>query len=169
MASLSGFNANDVEPAGDFSPIPDGDYVACIVDSKMKGTKNGDGQFLELQLQVVEGEYQGRFIWDRLNLDNPNEKAVSIARGTLSAICRAVGKMTPDDSNELHAIPMLVKVTRETWGDDGQTSNKVKSYKALNGHGTQEQPAKPAPSSPSSPSKADKKGPPPWGKGKPPF
>lgn len=170
MASLKGFNANDVEPAGDFSPVPPGEYVAFIVESDMKPTKNGRGEFLELKLQIAEGECQGRFVWDRLNLINDSEQAVQIAKGTLSSICRAVGHMTPNDSAELHMLPLVIKVVVEEWGDDGQKSNKVKAYKSRN----------PEPSAPTSPapsqkqaqptlSQAGKRGDPPWGKGKPPF
>jgi hypothetical protein len=46
-------------------------------------------------------------IWSRLNLDNP--KAVEIARRDLSAICRAVGVLTPGDSSELHDLPLVLE------------------------------------------------------------
>ena len=44
MANLNNFNANNVEPAADFDPIPAGKYVAVITDSEMKATKNGKRQ-----------------------------------------------------------------------------------------------------------------------------
>jgi len=109
MAQLD-FNAHDVDPASGFDPIPAGKYVAIITDSEMKATKAGNGQYLELTLQVVEGEHNGRLVWARLNLDNPNRQAVEIARKELSAICHAIGVMTPKDSVELHGIPFIVKV-----------------------------------------------------------
>jgi len=36
MANLSGYDANDYEPAGDYTPIPEADYLAVIIDSEMK-------------------------------------------------------------------------------------------------------------------------------------
>ena len=72
MADLHGFNAEDVEPAADFEPIPAGKYLAVITDSEMKPTKSGNGSYLELTFQVIEGEYKNRLLWARLNLDNPN-------------------------------------------------------------------------------------------------
>ncbi|MCA9028408.1 MAG: DUF669 domain-containing protein, partial [Planctomycetaceae bacterium] len=110
MADLRGFDAQTVEPNDSFDPIPNGDYLCIITTSEMKPTKAGDGAYLELELQVLEGPYQGRKLWDRLNLNNANETTVKIARGTLSAICRAVGVLQPTDSCELHDLPLVAKV-----------------------------------------------------------
>jgi hypothetical protein len=101
MANLNGFNAHNIDPATDFEPIPAGKYLAVITDSEMKATKNGNGYYLELTFQVIDGPYKNRLLWSRLNLHNPNEQAVQIAQGELSAICRAVGVMQPKDSVDL--------------------------------------------------------------------
>jgi hypothetical protein len=85
MANLNGFNANDVEPNSAFEPIPAGKYLAAITASETKQNKAGNGSYLELTLSLLEGAYQGRQLWARLNLDNPNATAVKIARGDLSA------------------------------------------------------------------------------------
>jgi len=131
MADLNGFNANEVEP-NDFSPVPAGRYLAAITGSEMKATKAGNGAYLELEIEIIEGEHKGRKLWDRLNLDNPNETAVKIAQGTLSAICRAVGIMQPKDSAELHSLPMTVIVAIEKRQDNGEDSNRIKGYKSKN-------------------------------------
>ncbi|MCP4594524.1 MAG: DUF669 domain-containing protein [bacterium] len=128
MANLNGFNANEVEPSTDFEVIPAGKYLAVITDSEMKPTKSGNGHYLELTFQVIEGEYKNRLLWARLNLDNPNEQAVRIARGELSAICRAVGVMAPKDSAELHNLPQLVTVKCKKREDTGDVVNEIKGY-----------------------------------------
>ena len=46
MADLNGFDANQVEPTGDFEPIPAGKYLAVITDSEMKPNKAGTGSLL---------------------------------------------------------------------------------------------------------------------------
>ena len=127
MSNLSGFNANQVEPAADFEPLPAGKYVAVITASEMKPTKAGNGSFLELVFQVTEGEFKGRKLWSRLNLENPNALTVKIARGELSAICRAVGVMEPKDSCELHNLPLVVSVKQKA-DADGEVRNEVKGY-----------------------------------------
>ena len=86
MANLNGFNANQVDPATDFEAIPAGKYVAVVTASEMKPTKNGNGAYLELTFQVIEGEYKNRLLWERLNLDKPNPLTVKIARSELSAL-----------------------------------------------------------------------------------
>ena len=75
MADLRGFDANDVEPSADLEPIPAGKYQAVITESEMKPTKAGNGHYLQLAFQIIEGEYRNRFVWARLNLDNPNATA----------------------------------------------------------------------------------------------
>ncbi len=128
MANLSGFNANDVEPTTDFEPIPAGKYTAVITDSEMKPTKAGTGHYLQLTFQIIEGEYKGRFLWARLNLDNPNATAVKIARAELSAICRAVGVMAPNDSVELHDLPLVISVKCKKRPDTDEITNEIKGY-----------------------------------------
>ena len=127
MANLNGFSAHSVEPMADFEPIPPGKYAAVITDSEMKTTKSGNGSYLELTFQVIEGEFKGRLLWARLNLDNPNALTVKIARSELSAICRAVGVFEPKDSCELHNLPLLVTVKQKA-DADGEVRNEIKGY-----------------------------------------
>ena len=128
MADLNNFDAREVEPAS-FDPLPAGKFEVVIVASELKPTKAGTGSYLELKFQVVqEGEHKGRLLWDRLNLHNPNETAVSIARGQLSSLCRAVGVLTPGDSQELHDLPLIVRVTQRTRADNGEITNEIKQF-----------------------------------------
>ena len=128
MANLQGFNANNVDPSVEFEPIPAGKYLAMITDSEMKPTKSGSGSYLQLTFQILEGEYKGRFVWARLNLDNPNATAVQIAQAELSAICRAVGVMTPSDSVQLHNLPLVISVKCKKRGDTDEVANEIKGY-----------------------------------------
>lgn len=128
MATLGNFNANDVDPAASFDPVPAGKYVAVITESEMKTTKSGNGHFLELTFELMSGQYKGRKLWARLNLDNPNPQAVQIARAELSAICRAVGVLTPQDSCELHNLPLCIKVACKKREDSDEIGNEIKGY-----------------------------------------
>jgi len=130
MADLGNFDANQVEPSQAFDLIPDGWIEAMITESDKKTTAKGDGKYVKLTLSIIDSRYPNRLLWDNLNLENPNQQTVNIARGTLSAICRAVGVLTPRDSTQLHNIPMLVKVGHETRKDNGEVKNVIKGYKA---------------------------------------
>lgn len=135
MADLSGFNAAEVEPQGSFEPIPAGWYTAMVTDSEFKPTKNGTGEYLQLRIDIIEGDYENRVLFDRLNLNNPNQTAVEIAQRQLSAICRAVGVMTPQDSNDLHDKPLKVKVGIRPAGNGYEASNEVKAYEPVESGG----------------------------------
>jgi hypothetical protein len=128
MADLRGFDANNVEPNSDFEPIPAGKYLAVITESEMKPTKAGTGSYLQLTFQVIDGEYRNRLLWARLNLDNPNDTARKIAQGELSAICRAVGVLSPSDSVDLHNLPLVINVRCKKRNDTGEIVNEVKGY-----------------------------------------
>jgi hypothetical protein len=104
------FDATSVEPTTAYELLPAGKYRAQIVESEMRVTKNGMGQFLWLMLDILDGEYKGRKIFDQLNLVNPNPTTVEIAQRTLSALCHATGRMHVSDSEELHLIPMTIQV-----------------------------------------------------------
>jgi hypothetical protein len=130
MAAIAelGFDARTVEPNEGFDVMPAGEYDAVIVNSEVKPTNAGDGKYLKLELQILNGQFQNRKVWDQLNIWNPNAQAVQIAKGTLSAICRAVNVLTPQDSAELHNKPMRIKLAVKKDAEYGD-KNVVKSYK----------------------------------------
>jgi hypothetical protein len=141
MASLNGFNAAEVEPSKGFDPLPVGKYLAAIVDSDMKTTSAGTGEYLKLTFEVMDGEFKGRKLFANLNLDNPSDEAVGIARAELSAICRAVGVLAPQDSVELHNVPVVLKVGHEKRKDTGEIQNRIKGFESRDGVATAAKPA----------------------------
>ncbi len=127
MAQLD-FNANNVEPAKEYEPLPADKYLVEISSSEMKQTKSGNGSYLELEFTVLDGDCRGRKVWDRLCLSHANELTQKIARGKLSAICRAVGVMQPRDSVELHNLPLVITVKCKNRKDNGEIANEIKGY-----------------------------------------
>ena len=136
MASLNGtFDATGVAPAQPMDPLPAGKYRAHIIESELLPTRSGDGQYLKLVLEVLDGPYARRKLWDQLNLVNASTQTMEIAQRTLSAICHAVGQMQVADSEQLHFKPMLVSVKYEPAGTDKhgvfhQARNKINGYAA---------------------------------------
>lgn len=128
MADLGGFDACSVEPASAFEPLPAGRYRVVVTDSEEKPTKRGDASYMQFTFEVIEGPHAGRKLWARLNLNNPSAQAVQIARAELSALCRAVGVLTPQDTSELHDIPLDVKVSLRIRQDTGEHTNEIKGY-----------------------------------------
>ena len=129
MATLN-FNANEVEPSKAFDPIPAGKYIAVITDSEMKETRAGTGRYLQLEFEITDGEYAGRKLWSRLNIENQNAEAVRMARADLSAICRAVNVLTPSDSIDLHNLPLVIKVHCRKDKNTGEITNDIRGYES---------------------------------------
>ena len=124
----------------------------------MRPTKDGGGQYLWLELDVLEGPLAGRKLFDRLNLVNASAQTVEIAQRTLSAICHATGRLQVQDSDELHLIPMIADVTIKPPKNGYGESNKVHYLPLERGAGAQaaaagagagrRQPSPPAPAAP---------------------
>lgn len=145
------FDATTVAPQEAFALLPAGDYLAQIIASDMRPTKDGNGQYLWLELEIMDGENAGRKTWDRLNLVNGNSQTVDIAQRALSAICHACGKLKVDDSEDLHFIPMCVTVRVRPAKGDYAASNEIRGYKTADeykgGGGGQSGATRTAPSS----------------------
>ena len=110
MAKLN-LDISNIDTTDNSSILPVGDYQMQIVQSEIRNTKAGDGQYLWLELEILGPKYAGRKFWDRLNIINKNETAVSISKRKLASICAACGIVnTLDDSERLHFKPMRVTV-----------------------------------------------------------
>lgn len=86
----SDFNSDEYEPTTDYAILEPGKYPVAIEESSVQTTKSGNGHYLKLALRVIDGKYKGAILFDNLNIDNPSNQAVEIAKRTLSAICRAL-------------------------------------------------------------------------------
>lgn len=132
MAQLThGFDATQHEPQQSFDPIPAGKYIAMITESEVKQNKAQTGHYLNLTWEIIDGPRKGRKVWDLLNIDNPNQKAVEIAQRALAAICIAVDKPQITDSSEIHDIPVEISVKITPAKDNYEAKNQIKGYKAL--------------------------------------
>lgn len=137
------FNARQVEPASFPPPPPLADYHVRITDSDGKPTKDNQGGYLELTLEILDpGPQQGRKIPYRLNLFNTNQQTVEIAYRQLSAVCWVIGVMDVTDTRALHNIPFIAVIGPQK--NDPQYPN-VFQVKDINGNapGKAAQPAAP--------------------------
>jgi hypothetical protein len=139
------FDANTVKPNEAFEPLPAGWYNARIIASEAKPTKDNSGGYLELQLEIIDGEHANRKVFDRLNLWNGGANAVKvceIAQRQLSAYCHATGVLILQDSNQLHGIPLKIKLAVRTQ-EGFEPSNDVKAVKHIQDGGAAVAPASP--------------------------
>jgi len=90
-----------------FEPLPRGDYTAMITDSVVKTTKAGTGELIALTIEIIDGSYSGRKIWDNLNVKNLNPTAQNIAQASLTKYFRSCGLdlQIGADTTTLYNIP----------------------------------------------------------------
>lgn len=105
-----GFDRNSEEPARGYEPVPPGKYPVQILKTEVKPTKSGTGSYLWLEMEIFDGPMKGRKVFSNLNLDNPSEQAVKIARKELSAILYAVELVTITHPDQLVNRWMYVSV-----------------------------------------------------------
>lgn len=133
MAQLN-FNGTNQEAMDDYSVIPAGVYNAQIVKSEIVSTRDKKGTLLKLQYKVIDGEFKGRIVFGQYNLKNENQQAVEISRKQIKTICDAVGK--PDgfsDTNEIHGIPIQIKVGIRPAQGNYAEQNEIKYYDKYKG------------------------------------
>jgi hypothetical protein len=127
MAKID-FDSTTVEPNSAYEPLPAADYLVVVTDSDVKQTKTGTGEYLQVTLEVIEGKFKGRKIFDRLNIRNSNATAQTIGQQQLSGLCRACNVSVLEESEQLHDIPLTVRLSIEDGKGDYGPQNRVKLY-----------------------------------------
>ncbi|GAA6176907.1 DUF669 domain-containing protein [Sulfitobacter pacificus] len=132
MANLGDtYDASNGETMETRDALPAGDYVAALVKSDKKGPNDKGNSYINCEFEVTDGEAKGRRFWTMLNLWNSNSQAVEIAQRELNSMMHACGKLRISDTEELHGIPMQIKLGVRT-SDQYGAQNDVKGYKPLN-------------------------------------
>jgi hypothetical protein len=71
--------------------LPVGEYVAQVVEASILKPNSGDGYYLALTWKIIEGDYEGRQVWQRITYLHSSEQAQTIGRRTLKDLCDALG------------------------------------------------------------------------------
>ncbi len=130
------FNVSDVPERTDFTPVPPGQYVGMVTSSELKDTKSG-GQMIVLEIDIQDGDHSGRKLFERLNIKNSNETAVTIAYQSLAELIKALGKDKIKDTEELHNKRFLINVAvdppnpyvdKDGNSQPGSAQNSIKKF-----------------------------------------
>ncbi len=116
------FDANSVEPQADFEVLPPGKYTALIEKAEVQQTKAQNGHFIYIEMKIIDGKFKERKLFDRINIENPNQQCVEIGRRCLSALCLAVGVQAASDTSQFmnQVVVAHVKVKND--------QNEVRTY-----------------------------------------
>lgn len=126
------YNTEDLPQGDSFEPVPNGWYQVEIEGAELKDTNSGDGKYINLQLKITGEEYEGRYIWAMLNIQNPSPKAEDIGRRQLGDVLRSIGVGEISDTDQLIGGEMMVKTKiKQSEGYDPQPV--VQQYKAIDG------------------------------------
>ena len=121
----------DEGKVGEFKALPEGWYTAQIVKSEVKDTSKKDGKRLNLQFKIIGGEFDKRVVFEGLNIVNPNPQAVEISKRLMNSIYDAIGVEEIEDTQELHGIPMKVKLGIKPATAQWPESNKIVNVKGM--------------------------------------
>lgn len=134
MASFA-FDTTTVAPReNSYELIPAGSYPAVIEESDIVPLNSGNGQALKLTFRIVDGQYNGRKVWARLNIRHSSPEAERIAQQQLRELCDAIGVVRMQDTVELHNKPLTIRVKiREDKSGQYEPQNDIAGYKPLGG------------------------------------
>jgi Protein of unknown function (DUF669) len=112
------FDASNVAPDAGRDTVPADWYDVQVSASEIVPTKDGSGKRLRIQARILSGNFAGRILFHAFNIVNNSAEAVRISMAQLSALAHAVGVLQVQDSEQLHGIPLKVKVKIRKGNDD---------------------------------------------------
>lgn len=179
MANLSHINIDNIDIGPDsgegFSLIPEGKYMAKVIDSKLIPTKAANGHILELTWQIQSGPHERRLIWDKITLIHTSQQAQEIGRKQWKKALRAAGiDHGPQDSSEIHDKLVRIQVKTKPASNGFDASNAISAYYPAPKQADMSQPAQasaPIAGEPQAGLQSTGQAAPPWGgaPGTPPF
>jgi len=122
------FNADQHEEQQSFEPLPAGEYPAHVTDSDIKDTKKGDGKYIKLTWEILDGPFAGRLVFENYNYINSSAQAAEIGQRDFASACRALGRPNVTDTEQLHAIPAIIKLKIQPGKDGYAPQNKIAKY-----------------------------------------
>lgn len=84
-------NWDGVDEAQDFGPAPAGTYLCRVTEAKAATTRYDD-EMWKLTLEIAEGQYKGKQIWDNVVFSQN-------AMGRAKLICRSFGLTTQGETD----------------------------------------------------------------------
>lgn len=166
MAQLgAAFNWEDI-PESEFEPLPDRtEAMAQVIESEVGPTKAGDGTLVTLTFEIMSGPHEGRRIWERINIRNPNPAAERIGQQALAQLCKAAGVGVISETEPLHHRPVMIRIGIDAGKNGYGDKNKITKYWPVNGGPPAAAPAAARPASqPTAAAKPAPAGGAPWGR-----
>jgi hypothetical protein len=135
MANIANFSRRaDELPEQEYSLIPDGQYNADIEKAELRQTKDGTGQYINLQMKILGPTQGGRVVFGTINIQNKSEKAEEIGLRQLKEVKAACGLAALRDTDELVGRQIKVKIKTQPEKDGYPARNTVAGYSSVSGN-----------------------------------
>jgi hypothetical protein len=151
--------SGQVPESGGFDPLPAGVYKLQIIEASIEDMKSGNGQFLKLTLEVTDGPFANRKLWENLNLwHTTSAQAVDIAQRAQAALLTAMGIARPSQIEDLcfhpFAARVLVKDNNDGYGPKNLVRPIAKDGRAPASRAAPAQATRPSPQAAQKPTQA---------------
>jgi hypothetical protein len=91
--------------------LPVATYVAQIIEAAVSQPNSGNGHQIALTWQITEGEWEGRYVWQRITFMHSSAQATAIGRRQFKDLCVATGiSEQVADVTVFKFIPCKIKV-----------------------------------------------------------
>lgn len=117
--------------ANEFELLPNGEYKSMPIETSLQTTKAGTGTYVKATWLILDGEYEGRKIWETYNITNPNPKAANIGKAQLKSIAIAQGMPangTVKNHEDLQDKPVMIRVKTEPGSGEYGPKNRISGY-----------------------------------------
>jgi hypothetical protein len=100
--------------------IPQGWYLAHIVEAEVRDAANGNGNYLLTVFEVLEGDFLHRKIYQNITLANASQQAVEIGKRLLTDVYTACGITEPTQEIDVllyKPVKIRVAIKRDPAGE----------------------------------------------------
>lgn len=123
---VSEVDVNDI-PQGNYDPVPEGEYTLVALEAEEKDTSTG-GQMIKVKFEIVDGEFNGRYVWQNFNVVNKSEVAQRIGRQQLVAWATSCGKPDCDDTDKLIGKKCRAELKIKPASGQYKAANEIRSF-----------------------------------------
>jgi hypothetical protein len=109
-----------VNPSEAWRTLPKGEYTVMVTFATMKQPKQGEHPYVEVTMEVLEGEFKGETMVDRLSLSPKARPRIASFVCSCGLIKNVVNEEVEIDTDELIGRVLIVKGDVETFNGVGR-------------------------------------------------
>jgi hypothetical protein len=84
-----------------YEALPEGQYLCVIKKAELKDNKAKNGQGIQCQYQIIDGQYKGKTFKDWVNISNPDQQTVEIGLKRINTLLTIACVQVFEDTDQL--------------------------------------------------------------------